>query len=377
MSKAKTARSKTKKTPPKRKQTPRVAPAQVATLPEETPASATLPDDGLDPFESWSPMPPKEEQLDADFDTFDEAVDGNGSHTTPEGLDDYPWDKPWESYFAPPEEQFSNAPTASTGIEPVSALPEMTANTTSASESAAPAKACGRLIAHCGTRKIGRDELILIPVPEATRTHQPLAHHRIVEVLVESLTFRHIRVVREEYAVSPDGARMFGVLDLDAEWSGVRFSIGLRNANDKSMRLGMTVGYRVLVCDNMSFQGDFAPVFHKHTRKLDLLDVISIGVDKMQRSFAPLQVQIGEWQERIITDDTARLLIYRAFLEERFPRTIMAEVHRYYFEPQHEEFKARTLWSLSNAFTSAFKLLKPVRQFTATAKLGGYLSVTT
>ena len=43
------------------------------------------------------------------------------------------------------------------------------------------------------------------------------------------------------------------------------------------------------------------------------------------------------------------------------------------FSPEHEEFQPRTLWSLSNAFTSAFKQLKPVTQFQATAKLGGYL----
>jgi hypothetical protein len=54
----------------------------------------------------------------------------------------------------------------------------------------------------------------------------------------------------------------------------------------------------------------------------------------------------------------------------------MAEVHRHYFVPEHDEFRPRTLWSLSNAFTSAFKLLRPMRQFTATAKLGQYLETT-
>ena len=38
------------------------------------------------------------------------------------------------------------------------------------------------------------------------------------------------------------------------------FSIGIRNANDKSMRLALTVGYRVFVCDNMAFNGDFTPL---------------------------------------------------------------------------------------------------------------------
>ena len=49
--------------------------------------------------------------------------------------------------------------------------------------------------------KITRAELALIAAPEATLTHQPLAHYRIVEALLETLGFRRIQVMREEYAV--------------------------------------------------------------------------------------------------------------------------------------------------------------------------------
>jgi hypothetical protein len=48
-------------------------------------------------------------------------------------------------------------------------------------------------------------------------------------------------------------------------------------------------------------------------------------------------------------------------------------VHDLYFNPQHEEFQPRTMWSLSNAFTSAFKELDPIPQFRATARLGSFL----
>jgi hypothetical protein len=41
--------------------------------------------------------------------------------------------------------------------------------------------------------------------------------------------------------------------------------------------------------------------------------------------------------------------------------------------PEHEEFQPPTLWSLSNALTSAFKQLEPIPQFRATAKLAGFL----
>jgi hypothetical protein len=52
-------------------------------------------------------------------------------------------------------------------------------------------------------------------------------------------------------------------------------------------------------------------------------------------------------------------------------------VHDLYFNPQCEEFQPRTIWSLSNAFTSAFKELDPIPQFKAIAKLGAFLPSTT
>ncbi|PWU05327.1 MAG: hypothetical protein C5B51_14675, partial [Terriglobia bacterium] len=60
------------------------------------------------------------------------------------------------------------------------------------------------------TGKITRTELQCIPAPPSTSTHKPLSHYEIVAALLETLNFRHIEVVRDEYAVSRDGMRMFG-----------------------------------------------------------------------------------------------------------------------------------------------------------------------
>src|SRR5439155_25419358 len=88
-----------------------------------------------------------------------------------------------------------------------------------------------QLIALCGRRKLTREELTAIPTPEGTLTHRPVPHHEIVGGLVETLSFRHIGVVRDEYAVSQDGMKVFGVLDLETSFDGCRFSIGVRNSN--------------------------------------------------------------------------------------------------------------------------------------------------
>lgn len=233
------------------------------------------------------------------------------------------------------------------------------------------------LVAHCGARKINRAELKDIPVPEGTRTHQPLSHFDIVNVLEEALSFRYLKIVKDEYAVSQDGMKMFGVMDLNAEFSGCRFSIGLRNSNDKSMRLALTVGYRVFVCDNMAFSGDFTPMLHKHTRKLELYDAVSIAVDRIHRGFAPLEAQVKRMREIELADEQVKLIIYEAFMDgsiRGIPRHLMSVVHDIYFRPQMEAFYPRNLWSLSNAFTSAFKKLAPVKQFETTARLGAFLN---
>jgi hypothetical protein len=122
--------------------------------------------------------------------------------------------------------------------------------------------------------------------------------------------------------------------------------------------------------------GVFTPVLAKHTESFNLIDTLSVGVDRIQRNFEPLQRQVELWRKTQITDDTAKLIFYTAFVDGKLeaPRSLLPEVHRLYFEPQYPEFSARTMWSLSNAFTSAFKKLDPVPQFKATAKLGAFLS---
>jgi len=55
------------------------------------------------------------------------------------------------------------------------------------------------------------------------------------------------------------------------------------------------------------------------------------------------------------------------------PKHLARDVHQLYFEPQYDEFQPRTLWSLTNAFTSAFKQLDPIPQYKATASSQGFL----
>ena len=81
--------------------------------------------------------------------------------------------------------------------------------------------------------------------------------------------------------------------------------------------------------------------------------------------FGPLQIGAIQLRNRIIMAPLTRM---RAGAKH-----LARSVHDLYFEPKYEEFRPRTIWSLSNAFTSAFKELDPIPQFRATAKLGEFL----
>ncbi len=56
-------------------------------------------------------------------------------------------------------------------------------------------------------------------------------------------------------------------------------------------------------CQHVS--GVFTPVLAKHTKSFNLIDTLSVGVDRIQRNFEPLRRQVEVWRRTQITDDTA------------------------------------------------------------------------
>jgi hypothetical protein len=51
--------------------------------------------------------------------------------------------------------------------------------------------------------------------------------------------------------------------------------------------------------------GVFTPVLAKHTKSFNLIDMLSVGVDRIQLNFEPLQRQVETWRKTQITDETA------------------------------------------------------------------------
>ena len=81
--------------------------------------------------------------------------------------------------------------------------------------------------------------------------------------------------------------------------------------------------------------GVFTPVLCKHTKSFNLVDTLSVGVDRIQRNFEPMQRQVESWRQTQNTDARAKLIFYAAFVDGKLdaPKSLLPEVHRLYFEP--------------------------------------------
>jgi hypothetical protein len=226
------------------------------------------------------------------------------------------------------------------------------------------------------TGKLTREQLALVPSPDSTATHQVIPHIDIVRQLEETLGFRHIKIASEEFAVTKDGKNFFGALTLDQGIDGASFALGLRNSHSKQFRLSIVVGLRIFVCSNLSFAGDYNICLAKHSKNFNLTNALSVGIDEAQRGFEPMRKRVETWQQTTITDDEAKLTLFRAFIEDELdaPKHLAKEVWKQWREPQHAEFQPRTKFSLENAFTGAFHQLDAVPMYRATASLAKMLS---
>ena len=90
------------------------------------------------------------------------------------------------------------------------------------------------LIKHCGARTVTWGELDEMSTPPATATWFPLPHGQVLGSVVQTLDSAGFKIESMELAVTPDDARFFGTLQLQALVApGVALAVGVRNSVDK------------------------------------------------------------------------------------------------------------------------------------------------
>lgn len=226
------------------------------------------------------------------------------------------------------------------------------------------------------TRFVTREELALIPTPERTATHKPLAHAEVITSFADALDGLGYPVLSERHEISLDNMRLFTLLQVAGETGDYRFAVALRHANDKSMSLQGVAGTHCFICSNMALSGDFKVLQRKHTSGLVLIDLVAGAVRRISQSFQGIRKQLDGYRAVTLQDNDAKLIIYDACIQEKLqgcPRSLISTIHEHYFEPKYDEFRERNLLSLMNAFTSSLKETSVSTQFAVSAKLPKFL----
>ena len=208
------------------------------------------------------------------------------------------------------------------------------------------------LMLHAGAEPVELSALAAVPVPEATASHVPIPHYDFLDMVKMALQLKGHIVTSEEYGVTPDGLRFFGVLQLESKYGDYTDVVGLRNSNDKAFPVGVSYGSQVFVCDNLAFVGDNV-VKRRHTAKLlrDLpglvMEMISPLTDVREKQYQTIEAYRGLEVDRQLAD----LIIMEAFRQEIINVQRIAEVEREWENPAYDDFQDRNAWSLFNAFT--------------------------
>ena len=70
------------------------------------------------------------------------------------------------------------------------------------------------LVLHCGARHVERRAVEDAPTPAASSTWVPIAHHRLLEQVEDTLTASGLTVACEAQLLWHDGQRYFGLLEV-------------------------------------------------------------------------------------------------------------------------------------------------------------------
>jgi len=208
---------------------------------------------------------------------------------------------------------------------------------------------------HAGANPIDYDGLRALPPPVCTDTHVPTAHYAVIDMVKYALGFYRHEIVQEDYGVTPDGARFFGVLSLRSEYGDYTDMVGLRSSVDKKFPIGISFGSRVFVCDNLAFSGDHV-IKRKHTpnAKRDLPGLIAEVIEPLHDARAVQQKKYDAYRATEITDRIVDQTIMQLYRKGVINVQRIPDVLEQWEQPTHD-WGDRTAWRLFNATTYALK----------------------
>jgi hypothetical protein len=207
---------------------------------------------------------------------------------------------------------------------------------------------------HCGAEAIDYDGLRNLVTPEATPTHVPIPHFRLVDMLRHTLAFYGHEIVEENHGITLDGARYFGLLSLKSTYGGYEDTVVLRNSHDKKFPIGFGFGGRVFCCDNLSFSAEHV-IKRKHTlnAKRDLPALVGEIVEPLALQREAQHRTFNRYRDTELSDQLAHHAIMQMFRTGVINVQRIPDVLNQWEKPEFDEWGKGSAWTLFNATTFA------------------------
>ena len=225
------------------------------------------------------------------------------------------------------------------------------------------------LMLHCGAHHRTLDEVRAVPTPDTTRgpgsakkqgcLHVPIPHAKLRDLVVGEIKKQtQFAVVSENYGVTDDGMKFFGLMEIQNGHNADdhRLVVGIRNSHDKTFAGGLVVGSRVFVCDNLSFSGEIKET-RRHTNNImrDLPCQITTAVAQIGNAVNFQEMRFNAYKETSLSAREADHILMNAWRENVLSSRTLGTVREEWDNPTHVEFQLRNVWSLFNNCTEAFK----------------------
>ena len=220
--------------------------------------------------------------------------------------------------------------------------------------------------------KVEREYLanLQTPPPMGSR-HAPYPFHSFATDTVDAIERAGFVIEQEDYAITKDEQRMFGLLSVSrpvAPSNGIpalyqpeyNLLVGMRGAHDQAFSRSLVIGSQVMVCSNLCFHGDLGNWRSKQTTNIAyrIPDMVSDAVSGLGYAGERLTVDFDAFNARQITRDQGDDILLDVFRSGGFSASQLGRAIADWDDCSIESHTAngRNLWWL---FSSATQALKP------------------
>ena len=180
------------------------------------------------------------------------------------------------------------------------------------------------LMLHCGAKPATRQDIASLPksnFKSMGARHKPVPYIDLIESVEQSVKrLGNIQITGEDFGLSHEGSRFFGLLDIETDYSDglmekfqMKKQIGLRSSTQQIFSAGVSFSTFCFVCDNLAFSGDIT-LSRKHTTQIknDLPELIDDSLHKLTKDMRLIEGRYDLYSEKSVSDKQAHELVCKA-----------------------------------------------------------------